>query len=268
VHTKAGKLGMAMVLFVVVVAIFGPLAAPHSVNQPVGLGLPGAGPTSASPLGTDYIGRDVLSRTLAGGRGVLVLGLAATVLTYLFAISVGLVAGYSRSIADPLLMRGVDVLMAFPPLLLLLVLITGAGTAVTTVVFGVALVLFPGASRIIRAATQEVSVKGFIEAAVARGEPARTIILREVFPNIVQVVLADLGIRLSAAVVLVASLDFLGVGLPQSDNWAVMITQNRVIIPTNPWAVLAPAFMLGLFTVGVNLTADAYARCIGRSADS
>jgi peptide/nickel transport system permease protein len=264
-RTVSGRVGLGMVAFVVLVAVIGPYVVPHAPNQPIGSGLPGQAPSATALLGTDSIGRDVLSRTLAGGRTILVLSVIATLVTYLLATSIGIVAGYSRSLLDPVLMRAVDVFISLPPLLLLLVLIAGAGASDSIVVISTALVLFPGAARIIRAATLEVSVTGYIEAAVARGESTRAVLIRELFPNIIHVILADAGIRFSASIVLIASLDFLGVGLPQIDDWGVMITQNREVITTNPWGVVAPAIMLGLLTVGINLTADAYARTLGKS---
>ena len=265
VRTPSGRIGLVAVGVVLFVAIFGPLLTPHSLNAPVGSSFPGHGPSSAALLGTDYIGRDVLSRTLAGGRSILLLSILATLLTYVLAVGIGLVAGYSRSRLDPLLMRTVDIFISLPPLLVLLVLIAGAGPSDPIVVLSTSLVLFPGATRIIRAAASEVSVTGYIESAVARGESTWAILRRELLPNILHVILADAGLRFSAAIVLIASLDFLGVGLPLIDDWGVMITQNREVIATNPWGVAAPAIMLGLLTVGVNLVADAYAATLGRS---
>jgi peptide/nickel transport system permease protein len=263
-RSAGGILGFAIVLLVVLVALFGPLVAPHPIGQPIGA--PGQGPSIGAPLGTDFLGRDVLSRTLAGGRSTLLMGVAATLLTYALALSVGLVAGYKRSLIDPVLMRFVDLMLSFPALLLLLVLVAGFGGGPVVIIIGVALVLFPGAARIIRTATLEESVRGYVEAAVARGEHGPAVIGLEILPNIVHVVLADLGIRFSSAIVLIASLNFLGVGLkPPAADWGLMISENRVIVATNGLAVVAPAVMLGLLTVGANLMADAYARSLGRS---
>src|SRR5205807_8187362 len=117
----SGAIGVAILLFVIAVVVFGPLLAPHSPTKPVGIPL--SGPSGTDPLGTDYLGRDVLSRVLYGRRSVLGLAAAATVLAYLLGLSIGLVAGYSRSLIDPVLMRSVDVMLCFPPLLFLLVLI-------------------------------------------------------------------------------------------------------------------------------------------------
>ncbi len=167
-RTPSGAIGCGILVFVLLVSFVGPYLAPHSPTAPIGAPL--TGPSGAAPLGTDFLGRDVLSRLLFGGRSVIGLSLAATALAYLIGLTIGLAAGYSRSMVDPLLMRTVDVMLAFPPLLFLLILIAGAGSSVGVLVVGVALIQAPGISRIVRTATLEVSVRGYVEAAVARGE--------------------------------------------------------------------------------------------------
>ena len=124
-------------------------------------------------LGTDFLGRDVLSRVLYGGRSVVTLAGLSTLITYLVGITIGLVAGYTRNWLDSMLMRGVDLVLTFPALLLLLVLISGAGSGTGVLILGTVLVLSPGVARIVRSATLDVSTKPYIEAAVARGENAR-----------------------------------------------------------------------------------------------
>jgi peptide/nickel transport system permease protein len=262
--TPSGIAGVTITALVVAVALFGKYVAPHDPTAPIGLPL--AGPSGSAPLGTDVLGRDVLSRLLYGGRSVIGLAAAATALAYAIGLAVGLIAGYSRSMVDPLLMRTVDVLLAFPPLLFLLVLITGAGTGIGVLIVGVAAIQAPGISRIVRTATLEVSVRGYVEAAVARGERAFAVLGREVLPNILAPVLVDAGLRFTYSILIIASVNFLGLGLqPPSSDWALMISDNRQYISLSPWAVLAPALMIGMLTVGVNLTGDAVARSLGRS---
>jgi peptide/nickel transport system permease protein len=219
----SGAIGVTILLFVIAVALLGPLVAPHPPNQPVGIPLTGSS-------GTD------------------------------------LAAGYSRSLVDPLLMRSVDVLLCFPPLLFLLVLIAGAGSSVLVLIIGVAVVQAPQISRIVRTATLEVSTRGYVEAAIARGERAPAVILREVLPNILVPVLVDAGLRFTYSILIIASVNFLGLGLqPPSSDWALMIGQNRSYLAVNAWSVLAPAAMIAILTIGVNLTGDAVARTLGRS---
>jgi len=263
-RTASGATGVTIVLFVVAVALFGRYLAPH--DPAASIGAPFHGVSSSTPLGTDFLGRDVLSRLLFGGRTVIGFAAAATALGYAVGLVVGLLAGYSHSMLDPLLMRSVDVLLALPPLLFLLVLITGAGTGVGVLVAGVAAIQAPGISRIVRAATQVVSLRGYVEAAVARGERTSAVVRREVLPNILAPVLVDAGLRFTYSILIIASVNFLGLGLqPPASDWALLISENRQYISLNPWAVLAPAAMIALLTIGINLTGDAIARSLGRS---
>jgi peptide/nickel transport system permease protein len=263
-RTPSGAVGFSIVAFVLLVAIFGPYAAPHSTTTPIGAPL--ASPSGNALLGTDFLGRDVLSRMLDGGRSVIGLAAAATATAYLLGLAIGLVAGYSRTLVDPLLMRTVDVMLAFPPLLFLLVLIAGAGSSVAVLVFGVAVIQAPGISRIVRTATLEVSVRGYVEAAIARGERPSAVVRREVLPNILAPVLVDAGLRFTFSILIIASVNFLGLGLqPPSSDWARMIGENREYISVNYLAVVAPAAMIAILTMGVNLIGDAIARSLGRS---
>ncbi|MBS1843213.1 MAG: ABC transporter permease [Actinobacteria bacterium] len=264
-RTRRGVLGIIVLAFVLAVAFVGPFVAPHPIDVPVGP--PGSGPIPGAPLGTDFLGRDVLSRVLHGGVSVLTVAAVSVLLTYALALSIGMFAALTRRRwLDTLLMATVEVLIVLPPLLLLLVLISGVGTSTAVMVIGVALVLFPGAARIIRAATLEVGTTGYIESAISRGERMPALMRREVLPNITPMVLADGGVRFLGAIFLVASLNFLGVGSqPPSADWGLMISENRQILQTNPLALLAPATMLALLTISVNLLADSYAHTLGRS---
>jgi ABC-type dipeptide/oligopeptide/nickel transport system permease subunit len=253
-----------MLVFVLAVALLGPLFAPHGLATPIGA--PGTPPYAGAPLGTDYLGRDVLSRVLNGGLSVIWIGTAATLLSYALGIPTGLVAGYRRSLIDPFLMRGVDVLLAFPALLILLLLVAGLGPHVSVLIIGVAIVQLPPIARIIRTATLEVSTRGYVEAAQARGEHTPAILAREILPNVAPVVLADFGIRFGFSIILIASVNYLGLGLaPPAADWGLMTAENQQYISLNVWAVLAPAIMLAMLTICVNLLADAYVQTLGRS---
>jgi peptide/nickel transport system permease protein len=263
-RTPSGAVGAGILVLVLLVAVVGPYAAPHSATAPIGAPL--SGPSGRALLGTDFLGRDVLSRLLDGGRSVIGLAAAATALAYTLGLAIGLVAGYTRTLADPLLMRTVDVMLAFPPLLFLLILIAGTGSSLLTLVIGVAVIQGPGISRIVRTATLETSVRGYVEAAIARGERAVAVIGREVLPNILAPVLVDAGLRFTFSILIIASVNFLGLGLqPPSSDWARMIGENREYISVNSLAVVAPAAMIAILTIGINLTGDAIARSLGRS---
>ena len=259
-----GLVGLALLVFIVAIAALGPLFAPHAIDVPIGP--PGMPPGPGAPLGTDFLGRDVFSRLLNGGGSLLVLSFVATALTYLVGLSLGMLAGFVRSGVDSVVMRGVDLLMSFPPLLLLLVLLGAAGTSSTIIVVGIVVVVAPGVARVARTATLDVATRGYIEAAIARGEPTTAILRREILPSIAPVAIADLGIRFGASVILVASLNYLGLGAqPPAASWALMVSENRAVLESNPWSVLAPGLLLGVLTIAVNLIGDAYVASLGRS---
>ena len=264
-RSGTGAVGLAVLVFVLLVALFGPFVAPHSPARPIGI--PYEGPRAEALLGTDFLGRDVLSRVLWGGRSVIALAGLSVLLAYTGGLVVGLAAGYSRGLLDPILMRSADVLLSLPALLFLLVLVTGLGSSRTVLVVGVALIQMPLVARIIRSATQTQSVRGFVEAAAARGERTSAILGREVMPNIVPTIAADVGLRLTYAIILVASVNFLGLGLqPPDADWGLMVSENRSGLNLNPLAVLAPATMIALLTIAVNMVGDAVARQQGVSA--
>ena len=145
--TRRGRISVAIVSIVTFIAVAGPWFAPYAPDALVSA--PGSPPSSSFPLGTDYLGRDVLSRVLWGGRSVLWLALAATLLTFLVGTSTGLIAGYSRSLADPVIMRTVDVILAFPPLLFFILVTTSFGNSQLVLIVGIAVVQTPGIVRIV-----------------------------------------------------------------------------------------------------------------------
>ena len=248
------------------VVFLGPLFAPHSTTELVGP--PYRAPSGEYAFGTDGLGRDVLSRVLSGGRNVILLAAAGTGIAYLIGGAIGLVAGFTRSLLDPVLMRAVDLLLAFPALFLILLIAARFGTSPAMVVTGIALVHIPFIARIVRVATLETSVRGYVEAAVARGDSTATMLRREIVPNIWGPVSADAGPRFTISILLVAGLNFLGIGLaPPAADWAVMISENRNGLVLNPWAVVVPALLIAVLTVSVNVLADALTRSLGHSVD-
>ena len=266
VRGVTGWVSLSVVLVVIAIAVLGPYLAPHSPTEL--LGAPFQEPSSQYPLGTDYIGEDVFSRLLYGGRTVIAFGFIATAIAYLIGGAIGLFAGFRRGAPDSVLMRGMDVLLAFPPIIFLLMLGAGFGNSLVALVLGIATVHIPSVARITRTAALETSVRGYVEAAMARGDSTFSILRREVLPNITGTVVADAGPRFTVSVLLVAAVNFLGLGIaPPRADWALMIAENRPGITVNPWAVVAPALMIGILTVALNVFADSVARALGTSAD-
>jgi peptide/nickel transport system permease protein len=266
-HSWLVRIGLAVLVFVLGVAFIGPYVAPRSPSALAGI--PYSTPSGSFWLGNDYLGEDVFSRVLSGGRTVILYGAIATLLAYAVGGAIGLLAGYTRTRLDGVLMRGMDVLLAFPPLLFLLVVATGAGSNIWALVVAIAIIHVPSIARIIRAAALEVSVRGYVEAAMARGDRTDLVLRREILPNIWSTVVADGGPRFTVSILLVAAVNFLGLGLsPPAADWAMMISENRSGITINPWAVVAPAVMIGALTISINVVADAIAARLGKSVET
>lgn len=252
-------LGMFGASAVVAVAVLGPLLTPYDPNET--LGATYAPPDADHLLGTDSLGRDVISRVLDGGHTVLLYASIATLSAYVLGLAIGMFAGYSRGRVDQLLMRLVDVALAFPSLVFILLLAAAFGRGITSIVWATALIQATAIARVVRTATLEQSVRGFVEAAVARGERTFSILVREILPNISGTLAADIGIRFTWSVLLIASVNFLGLGLqPPAADWGLMISENRGGMILNPLSIVAPAAILGLLTVSINLIADAVSR--------
>jgi peptide/nickel transport system permease protein len=263
-RTPGGKAGLVLVGAIVLIAVFGPLLAPHTPTETIGP--PGSGPSGEALLGTDFLGRDVLTRVLYGGRSLLLLAALATALAYALGVAVGLLAGYTRSWVESALMRLTDVMRVFPPLVFLLVLIAGVGTGSTVLVIGVALVQAPGIARLTYTVTLETSLRGYVEAAAVRGERTVAILRREVLPNILASLIADAGLRFTFSILFIAAVSFLNLGLqPPAADWALMVNENRSMLLLNPWVIAIPAALIAILTIGVNLVGDAVSRSLGKS---
>jgi peptide/nickel transport system permease protein len=253
------RIGLAIVGFVVAIAVFGPLIAPHSPTAFIAV--PNSGPSSNAIFGADALGRDVLSRFLHGGLTVLWLAAAATIFGVVLGVVVGLVAAYSRGWVDDVLMRGNDVVLAFPQIILVLLAVSALGPKLWLIVIAVGITHAPRVARVIRGAAQEVVERDFVKAAEAVGEKRSRIVFGELLPNVTSPLLVELGLRMTYSIGLVAAISFLGFGLqPPTADWGLMINENRLAITVQPWSVLLPVLAIGLLTVGTNLVTDGIAR--------
>jgi peptide/nickel transport system permease protein len=253
--------GIALVLILVFIALVGPFLAPHSPTTFVGV--PYGGPTSDATLGTDYLGRDVLSRFLAGGRSVLGLALAITALGVAAGVAIGLVAAYMRSWPDSVLMRIGDVFMAFPPIIFALLVVSTVGSKIWLLILAVAAIHAPRVARLVRGAALEVVESDYVKAAEAIGERRRRILLGEILPNIASPLLVEGSLRLTFSIAIVASLSFLGFGLqPPAADWGLMISENRNGLSVQYWPVVLPVAAIGLLTIGMSLIADGMSRAL------
>lgn len=247
-------LGLTVIAVPLVLALLGPLFAgepgPRTASFTVGDG---------HWLGTDFVGRDVWQQVLHGGRPVVLTALAATALSYLVALPVGLIGALThRRWLEELLLRPLDVLLAVPSLLLILLAATVFSPGPVGVALLVALVNAPDAARLVRAAAAEAAARPAVEALRMQGETWWRMAVGYVGRSMMRTLAADAGIRLTGVLYLVATAAFLGVGVaPDAADWAVMVDRNRTGLVVQPWAVIVPALLIVALTMGTNLLFDA-----------
>lgn len=255
------KIGVAICIFILLVAVVGPLVAPYSPTEFVGA--PYSLPSAKAVLGTDYIGHDVLTRVLYGGRTVISLAVAATAIGFLIGVTLGLIAGYAKRSVDETIMRLLDVFLAFPQIVLALLFVSIVGPKLWLIVLMVGLSHAPRIARVTRAATLEVAGLDFVRAGEALGVSRRRLLFVEILSNITSPLLVEFGLRLTYSIGLLASMSFLGFGLqPPAADWGLMINENRVAVVVQPWAVLVPVLLIGILTIGTNLVADGLGRAM------
>jgi peptide/nickel transport system permease protein len=253
------KVGAVLVGIIIAIALFGPLIAPYTFDEFVDI--PNGGRTDTAMLGADYLGRDVWSRFLFGGRTIIGLSFASTVLGVGLGLFIGLFAASAKLRTDSFIMRFNDILLAFPQIVFVLLVVSGFGSSIFLIAVTVGLTHAPRTARIIRAAAAEVMERDFIKAAIAVGEKRRRIIFSELLPNVTSPLLVEFGLRMTYSIGLVAAVSFLGLGLqPPAADWGLMINENRGSMTVQPWAVLTPIFAIAIFTIGVNFITDSFAK--------
>lgn len=263
--TRGSLVRVLPALLLVALALCGPWIAPHAIDTPVTA--PYAEPGADAVLGGDQLGRDVLSRLLAGGRELVVSSLLVAVLVTAVAAVLGAV-GAVRPAVGRIVERVADVLMLLPAVLgILLVTLSWPGGGRLAVIAAAVALGVPYAVRLAAGAAAPVAATGYVEAAAAGGERLWYLVWREILPNLRATLLALFGLRFVAAVYLVATAGFLQVGpQPPAADWALMIRENSAGILLNPWAVVAPSAAIGLLALSVNLAAAALAPQTGRKA--
>ncbi len=239
---------------VLALTLLAPLLAPYGVAEqsiPDRLQRPGG----KHLLGTDQYGRDLLTRTLFGGRTALLLGLGAVALGLLFGVPVGLASGYAGGRTDEVIMRVVDALLSFPALLMALMIITALGVSTLHALLAIGVANAPGIARIVRSQTLAVKHEEFVLAARAQGESHAYIMFGEILPNLLPPIVIEASIRVGFAILASASLSFLGLGVqPPTADWGLMIREARQYIFLSSWPLLCPG--LALTIVGFNLLGD------------
>ena len=268
--SRIAVVGLILVLFWVVAAICAPLLTPYSPSAQDGTAQ-NQGPSAAHLLGTDDLGRDIWSRLLYGARVVLVVlpineQLWLPVGTAIWGVALGLVAGttlgliggYLGGWIDEVVMRLLDAMMAFPVILLYMIIISAVGASAVNVVLAIAIVGTPGIARLVRSLALDIRTRDYIRAAETRGENPFYIMFVEILPNARGPIIIDAMLRVGYAIFAMGTLGFLGLGLPPpSPDWGSMVAEGRKFIEANsPWAALWPSLAIASLVVGLNLLAD------------
>jgi peptide/nickel transport system permease protein len=236
--------------FAPVLVLYDPLAQDSAVQAKP--------PTAAHPLGTDYVGRDVFSRVVAGSRPSLGVGLAAMAVAVVAGSALGIVSGYAGGALDLLLQRLVDVLLTLPGLVLALALLAVVGGGFASLIAVIGIVLAPGIARVMRSETLVVSASGYIEAARAVGARDRRILARHVLPNVTSTILVLASLAIGNAILFEAALSFLGLGVqPPQPSWGNMLSgPARAYFEVAPWMAVFPGLAVSLAVLGFNLLGD------------
>ncbi|MGP9791993.1 ABC transporter permease [Roseinatronobacter sp. NSM] len=256
--------GIVLVIAHLVLAVFHPWVAPHPTSALVGAPL--ERPSIEFWMGTDQIGRDYLSRLMAGGQVALTVSFLGVAMALMVGTMLGLVAGYRGGRLDEIVMRFVDTLMAIPELILIAILTLSFGKDLSSLVIVVAIVYMPGVVRVVRARTISLASLDFVRAAELRGERTGAILRREILPNLTGLLGVELAVRTSSAILKISALSFLGLGISQpTPDWGLMVQEAMGVVFTDPWFLLLPAMMLSSLIIGLNFMVDGMARAIGSS---
>ena len=259
----SGLIGLTILIFHVILAITSPLYVPYDYKaiDPTLMLTP---PSSEFWFGTDSLGRDVFTRTILGGRTALTVTFFGSLIALLWGGSLGIFCGRVGGKIDDVVMRVIDAFLSIPWILAMLLIVSLLGT--TTLVLIPALGFFYGKGivRVARAATHDVIAKDFIVSARARGHSNMSIIWNEILPNVRDAIMVEGAMRWSWMLLGFSSLSFLGFGVsPPTPDWGLMISNARGLMSFAYWAVLAPIFGLSSLIIGINLTADAFAKALG-----
>ncbi len=254
--SKVALVGTLVVLFWIVAALLAPLVTPYDPLEQDATAA-NQGPSARHPLGTDDLGRDVWSRLAYGGRVILLLAPVSVLCTLVVGTTLGLVAGFSGGWLDEVVMRLLDALMAFPAVLLYLIIIAAVGPSAVNIVIAIVITGAPGVARMVRSLTLDICTREYLAAARLRGESALYIMFVEILPNASGPIIIDAMLRVGYAVFAIGTLGFLGLGLPPpTPDWGSMVARGRRYIWTNPWPVLSPSIAISSLVVGLNLVAD------------
>jgi peptide/nickel transport system permease protein len=247
--------GLVLVVAFLLLALIGPLVTGDPSAQDYSATL--APPSPAHPLGTDDLGRDVLARIATGARTSLQAGVVSTFLAMLVGVPIGLVAGFYRRWLDPVVMRLVDVVLAFPFLIFAVGLAAILGPSLRNVIIALSVAQLPGIIRITRGEVLGIREMDYVPGAIADGATDGYVIFRYVLPGAVNALIVQATVAIPTAIIGEATLSFLGLGVqPPTPSWGVMLTNAQQFLAQAPWLAIWPGVMIALATLGFNLLGD------------
>jgi peptide/nickel transport system permease protein len=254
--SKLALFGLLLIALITLGTIFADVIAPYGENEIDLFNITGQ-PSDAHVLGTDELGRDELSRLLYGGRISLSVGIGAALISTLLGIIVGAIAGFHGGWLDTVLMRFVDLMLAFPAIFLLLILFAIYGSSVVSVVLFLGLFSWMWLARIIRGEFMSLKERDFVEAARSIGAPNGTIIRRHLLPNVMAAIIVSATLNIASAMLSEATLSFLGFGVPpQTPTWGNMLNTARPYYVTVPLLAIGPGLTLTLAVLAINFVGD------------
>lgn len=264
-HRRLGAGDIACIGFLFVMAVliaFGWQIAPHDplIFDPLHSL---EAPSLAFPFGTDEFGRDLFSRVVAGTQPTLLVALAAAALGVLLGTATGLVSGYLGGAVDEAIMRVMDTLMSFPGLILAMLVVVMLGPAPINVIAAIGLVFWPRSARLVRSVVLDLATREFIESARSRGESRLFILTRELLPNVLMIIVVDFSLRVTSAILLSASLAYLGIGVtPPTPAWGLMVRDGQQFIELAWWLPVFPSLAIAVVSVGTVLVGERLRRSI------
>ncbi|SEC37754.1 peptide/nickel transport system permease protein [Rhizobiales bacterium GAS191] len=259
-RSPAALVGLAIVLVFLFVSLFAPLIAPYDpLKTIVPLQLPGAAAPDGGHfwLGTDLLGRDILSRMIYGTRTVLLWSTIATASAFIIGVMAGLLAGYFQGVTDTAMSFLANALLSFPVMVLYIIIITSFGASGTNIVVAVSFGSAPAVFRITRALVMDVRERDYVAAAITQGEGHLAVMLREILPNVTTPLIADLCLRLGYTAITIGVLGFLGLGLPPpTPDWGSMAAEGKAMAIVFPHMVVFPCVAISLLMLGLSLLSD------------
>jgi peptide/nickel transport system permease protein len=264
-RNPACLIGVLLVVLHLVVAIGAPWVAPYAPTSL--LDAPLEPPSATYWLGTDDLGRDAFSRLLWGGRVAMLVAFAAGMIAVVGGAVLGLSAAFLRGTFDDCMLRLVEMKLAVPTILFVAIFVTGFGQSIPILILAIGIIQMMGVIRTTRAAGIVLMEQGYVRAAQLNGESGPKIILRELLPNVADLMAVEFALRASSALLLVSALSFLGLGIsPPTPDWGLMVEDAMALLDSEPHLVLAPALAISTLVLGINLAAEGLAEALGLDA--